>query len=402
MGGGAIKDPKTGASITGRLPAAPYTLVKRYILSQLALRGIHAETVLELPGKLTFGDLDVLYVRTPDTPDMRSVARDVCRLQAPWHVTENGRVMSCAVDWQPLVGDAPAVAAAEGEAYPQFFQVDFIATASPGALDAARFYFSYGDIGPIFGAIARNHSLRLGDEGLWCDVLEHTVNPACEFDVRHTIGKLLLTTDPRAICEYLGVDYGFWECGIAQLPAGEWTEIFRWIEASPLFRRDIFKSLNSDHRARFDKRPFYRQFVEHLGISELTLADASRSESGGSEVNMQPEAIRHFKKLHELEALYATVLADRSRNAKFRGGDIIDAYERVLHKRLTGKAAGAAIASFQWHCLRGAEPAAGTSQHVPSDEWRAFLDTTTREAMQGLVEGYVQAQAVADVANMQA
>jgi hypothetical protein len=419
MGGGAIKNPATGASITGRLPLAPYAAVKRFVLEQLARRGVAAETVLELPGKQSFGDLDILYVKGPATPDMCSVAKDVCRLQEPWHVTTNGRVMSCAFDWKgPVLGnemradvEAEALtveamksmlASAEAQVtLPQYFQVDFIATPTPLALDAARFYFSYGDVGAIIGRLTNHYSLKFGDIGLFCDVLEHTVNPSCLFDVRHTVGKLVLSSDPRAICSFLGLDFAFWERAIPTLPAGEWVPIFKWVEASPLFERRIFASLNSDHRARFSMRPFYRQFVEYLGISELTLADASNSESGGAEVNMQPQAVKHFGKEAELQSLYATVLADRARNAKFRGSDLLVAYSKILQRPApTGKQAGAAIARFQRFCVsRSSEVAAaetsssssddsgggrelggrGTRSDALAQEWKAFLDRSTRD-----------------------
>lgn len=432
MGGGAIKHPALRTSITGRLPLAPYTAVKRFVLDQLAARGIVAETVLELPGKQSFGDLDVLYVHSAPSLDMGAVATEVCRLALPWHVVTNGRVMSCAFDWQPAVqwsAQAPAAdpAATDGTAaaLPQYFQVDFIATPTPTVLDAARFYFSYGDVGSIIGRLANHYSLKFGDIGLFCDVLEHTANPDCKFDVRHTVGKLVLCSDPRAVCQFLGLDYTFWEQTIPRLAPGEWNPIFQWVEASPLFKRRIFLSLNSDHRARYDLRPFYRGFVEHLGITELTLADASLSESGGAEENMQPLAMEHFGKTAEMHALYVQVLADRARNAKFRGGDLFAAYTTALgHAAPKGQAAGALIDAFQRFCT-GLPPAAAAedARRSPattpppegaksdSDEdgggvvgqrerkgamarvllvpWRTYLDGSTREDVLARVDAFV-------------
>jgi hypothetical protein len=357
MGGGAIKNPKTGQSITQRLEKDKYEIIKQHVLHILKSNDIISEVVLELPGKQNFGDLDVLYVKN-DKLNMREFIKKTFNCKQDNYIVSNGDVMSMAFDCNEIFN------------IQMYFQLDFIKVQSVEHLETARFYFSYGDIGSILGRIFNYYGIKYGDRGIWCEVLDSTTYPDKTMDVRNTIGKIFFTENINIICEKAGLDYDFWKNEIPHLTSKQdYIQIFKWIISCRLFDKDIFKILNSDHRARFELRPFYREFVEYIGITEINNANSQSSELGSCRYNKQMEYITFFNKTKDLEDLIEKRRLSEERKSKFTGGDLIELYIQIHNKTFAGKEIGNKISMVKKYCM----------SKTNINDWDDFIDNHTRE-----------------------
>lgn len=453
MGGGAIVDPTTKASICSRLSKEPYELVKRVVLHHLRSAGFTAEVVAELPGKTSFGDLDVLYISPPGVPDVRLFTSQHFALQSPKHCVTNGTVMSLAVptdffraqerlldrgadelgkaDDDSAVQQPAAAATRATEAVTMefldgiaFFQVDLIRVQSKQHLETARFYFSYSDVGSIIGRMTNYYALKFGEEGLWCELLEHTAyNGERKFDVRRNLGRVVLSRDAREICDFLGLSFDFWRLGIPQLTTVEdHRHIFDWMLSSPLMASGeavkIFGRLNTDHRARAAKRPFYQRFLSHIGVHEVQHVSAEDAETGGVRLNLQPRAIAHFHKEAQVNELLDAARRTKLRQEKFCGTDILNLYAAATNRgrpmtrgndgdlgeqgcssfqAIDGYEAGGLIKAFMRSCI-----ASSRSQHQAAPkssasalsaderkEWDHFIDSHSRDEIMTAARRFV-------------
>ena len=145
MGGNAIK--KNGKSICGRLNKIDYEKIKSHVIQLLAQNHIYCEVVMEVPGKESFGDMDIMYIPTNTICDMKKFLMDKLNISEVKHVVTNGYVMSCAFDCAPF-------------GIEQYFQLDFLNMGTYEHIEMGRFYFSYGDIGSILGRICNYWGLK--------------------------------------------------------------------------------------------------------------------------------------------------------------------------------------------------------------------------------------------------
>eukprot|EP01063_Lacrimia_lanifica_P015410 TRINITY_DN22182_c0_g1_i1.p1 TRINITY_DN22182_c0_g1~~TRINITY_DN22182_c0_g1_i1.p1 ORF type:complete len:371 (+),score=140.05 TRINITY_DN22182_c0_g1_i1:71-1183(+) len=367
MGGDAVK--VGGVSVCRRVLPDVYAKVKEYVLQKVA--AVHrAEVVVELPGKESFGDLDLLTV-VPEGgwKTIRPWAREA--FGVPEEHVAGSKVVSIAFDCSAVGHDG-------------YFQVDFIPVENVARLNMARLYFSYGDLGAIIGRITNHYGLKFGDPGLWCEVFEQTADPAAAFDVRKTLGSVHLSTSPEDICDYLGLDFAVWRDVFPTLAsAADHPAIFDWLVSSPWFDPAIFKRGNGNHRRRQLMRPFYTSFLAHVGVEDAPVecAEWTEGETGGGTHNRQLHAVDHFGKRAEYDAVVMKHRVEAARKAKFTGGDVHRAYE-AAGKKLKGREVGAAIDEFK----KFAAAAAGAS-------FEAYLDSeATRDDVVALVETHVAQQ----------
>ena len=355
MGGNAIK--KDGVSICGRLPKDQYEMIKKMVIDTLSSLNIVCETVLELPGKESFGDIDILYISNPAV-NMTNVIKDKFKVIDPKHIVTNGYVTSFAYEYSEE----------------KYFQIDLLKLKSMEHLETSRFYFSYSDIGSILGRILNHYGLKLGDAGLWCDVY----SPCETLDIRNTMGKIHLTSNPREICRYIGIDYGFWETEISKLRQGEFEPIFAWIASCSMFKTDIFKRLNTDHRARQEVRPFYKKFLEFIGITHVETCEAMSGESSYGAIEKQIDAITYFNKKEELDQLIAESRLRELRRSKFTGSDLIGYYKN--HKiDIEGIQVGDKISKLKKYCI----------ESIGCRTWEEFIDSHDRDSVQTIVHNFV-------------
>lgn len=363
MGGGAIKNQKTGQSVTQRLKKDKYEIIKQYVLHILKSHNIICEVVLELPGKQDFGDLDILYVKNNEL-NMREFIKETFNCKQDNYIVSNGEVMSMAFDCSDILNAQI------------YFQLDFIKVQTIEHLETSRFYFLYGDIGSILGRTFNYYGIKYGDRGLWCEVFESTAYPNKTMDVRNTIGKIFFTDNIHKICDLAGLEYDYWKNEIPKLTSKQdYIYIFKWIINSKLFDKDMFKNLNSDHRARFNLRPFYKEFVEYIGITEINNADAQISELGSCRHNKQMEYITFFNKTKELEELIKKRKLNEERKTKFAGSDLIGLYD----VKLTGKEIGNKISLVKNYCI----------SKTNAKDWEDFIDGNTREQILVYVQEFV-------------
>lgn len=197
MGGNALKNVKTI-----RIDPINYHRIKTIIIDQLKSLGYIVSEIREVPGKESYGDMDLLWWHDPKVPS--NIRKDVINIFKPNEIVTNGEVMS----WDY-----------------ENFQIDLIKCSSLQQMEFAKFYFSYGDLGAILGRFCNYHGVKIGHRGFWIDVYESTIYSEKQFDPTRNIGEVLLTIEPDKACEFLGLDYNVWSNGFGNL-----TEIFDWIK----------------------------------------------------------------------------------------------------------------------------------------------------------------------------
>jgi hypothetical protein len=272
------------------------------------------------------------------------------------------------------------------------------------SMEMSRFYFSYGDFGSIVGRMSNFYGMKFGDSGLWCDVYEQTLDPTLAFDVRKTIGKVILSTNPGEICDFFGYNYDIWKIEIPKLmidtnfltnyspKLDENCEkfpdipkshkfIFDWLISSRFFDSRMFLFLNADHRRRHDLRPFYMNFLKYIGIADVGKASAMEGESGGVDRNLQLEAIHHFKKGPELDALLKDVNRKKAHQSKFSGAQLIVRFKKHLGIELKDKEIGPKISLFKQYC----------TERSKCESWEEFLDNHDKNLIDEFLDNFVTA-----------
>ena len=260
MGGNALK-----TITTTRKSRSVYNRIKAHVLKtlddKLGLTGIKWLVPYEVPGKKSYGDLDVLITRQNGI-DIREWILETFK---PDELVSNGGVYSFNIpsvipalqinydddefqaydpeDYAPNIEPCPAKdfqACAEPNPA-RDFQIDFITTPAE-QFAIHHFFLSYGDCGMLIGQIAHATGLRMGQQGLF---LGYSERPGMSDD-------LILSTDPRKICEFLGLDYPMWKLGF-----GSEGHIFRWLCVSPYIHLVDFQR---SRRAR----EMYMRFIDYV------------------------------------------------------------------------------------------------------------------------------------------
>jgi hypothetical protein len=227
MGGHALSP-----GLTQRKPLQEYLEIKQQVLALLSSAPppllFQFDTVTEVPQKEEFGDLDLIYFRSPHVTEVE-LQTFIRNLFHPTEIFQCGNVTS--FDFQS-------------------FQIDFIECPEPN-LPLTKFCLSYGDRGMILGQIARWHGFSLGFHGLM--LTSEDLERLCE--VKGVTEKIVLTIDPQEIKSYLGLPLTDDEIMTPE-------DIGRYCRSSPWYRPEIFTGkLNAEGRKRWAKRPYYRHFI---------------------------------------------------------------------------------------------------------------------------------------------
>ncbi len=336
-----------GIVVTRKSPA-DYMQIKQLITDYMAAHGHIVHYARETPGKDDYGDLDVVYVTSPEH-NMRKFIEEHFR---PTKLVSNGGCMSFTVTTDVLPDRL------------RDFQIDFIGV-RPSELESELFYRSYGDLGNIIGRVTSYYGVKFGGQGLWV-VYEFPTQAGksaqCHID---------LTKDPRRICEFLGMDYSAWLDGFD----GSEAAMFAWIQSSRWFTTDAFRLLNTDYRHRTKKRPGYNRFMEFI---QVPISDVKQAGSEDMDVThgrwRQDEAIEYFNKQDELaEGKRLQELAD-FRQTKFNG-------HMFIACGVQPKEIGKRMESFRVHV---------TGSPKQDDMWYAWLDAqATPDSVQTLVSDFL-------------
>jgi hypothetical protein len=343
MGGNALKKVKAS-----RISFDIYNLIKKEILLSLS-NYVNIIFPFESPNKTDFGDLDVLYKHKGNNFVLYDLIKEI--YNTPEIVT-NGNVISfaypyskimCMIDKKELCKEEPLPYQLSDQTE-TYFQVDLIKTSN---LEMASFYFSFGDLGNIVGRITKNYNIKFGDGGLFVKINAETIKQYYKmFNLPDPIGlsgdtipftsldnfnEIVLSTDPKEICEYLQFNYKTY--GLEYFTSYE--KIFEWITSTPLFKKEIFAHLNYEHRHKSTTRPMYKKFLEYINIglddelnnksnSDQTQSNSDQNITKLINFNKQLDALMHFNKLDELKLHIDQQIKKKNRSEKFNGRKLME------------------------------------------------------------------------------
>jgi len=296
MGGNAFAHLKIN-----RMNMDIYNQIKNDIINKLS-KYVIIEIAPELPDKLDFGDLDLIYLLKDTKINLVNTIKEIFN---PVDIKINGRTISWVYELNEL-----------------YYQIDCNKCPNETMLEMYKFYFSYSDLGGIIGRIASYYNLKYGFNGLFLHlsediVINHNNNLKNITKYNNSYGTVILNSNPRSICEYMDLDYDKYISGFNSN-----IEIYDWICNSKLFKPDIFVRLNTEHRKRIKVRPFYQKFREY--ILQSTPVDNAIHSSTRSEINLQLDAIKYFNKIDELNNIIEKICINQERKDKFNGKVLID------------------------------------------------------------------------------
>jgi len=143
-------------------------------------------------------------------------------------------------------------------------QVDFISM-SPDIFLSALNYFAWNDLGNFIGRTARSVNFKYGHEGLM-------------YELRlgdHYKQAITVSTDTKAILEFLGYEYAPWETGFDTE-----DEIFTYAASSTIFNSLYFDLDEQGHndRVRNRKRKMYQKMLAYLEANGIKPKSKKTSE----------------------------------------------------------------------------------------------------------------------------
>lgn len=324
MGGNALKK-----VIVSRVNLSQYNEIKNDLKNKLSIY-IHIEFPIEIPGKMDFGDIDVLVQTKPDNTNIVNLVKQVYK---PKEIVSNGPVCSFA-----YYMDSSNI----------YFQVDLICVKDlmdnvDNYVPMSKFYFSYGDLGGIIGRLTQFKNITFGSNGLWINPNYETISNYVELSnildnlnksefiidketiSKQIISKIVLTSNPQEICKYLELDWNKWVEGFNSK-----EEIFEWICNSSWFHKEMFDilELNYAHRRRENIRPMYSEFIKYISSDNLDNLDKSitvqKPNHNYSKYNQQIEALVYFGKIEILSNEIINVGNKMIRKNKFSGKKFVD------------------------------------------------------------------------------
>jgi hypothetical protein len=221
MGGKALKNVKCV-----RIDRRSYETIKNEVISKLS-KYIKVESLIELPDKESFGDIDLLYEENSE-----NVLEIVKKEFNPKDIFINGPYLSFSYY---LKED-------------EYFQIDLIKTEN---IIIAKFYLSYGDLGSIIGIMVKKNNLSFGHDGL---------------SVIYEDEKIILLEDQEKISNFLELDYKKYEEGFKTT-----EEIYKWVLECKFFDKEYFelKNLNSNKNHAYKIRPFFKEFCDYVKNLEI-------------------------------------------------------------------------------------------------------------------------------------
>jgi hypothetical protein len=264
MGGKALKNINCV-----RVNLELYNKIKSIILSKL-LPYNYFVSIIEMPGKETFGDLDLIY-KWKDNQDIPFIINE---LFSPREVFSNNNVFSFSYNINEV----------------EYFQIDLIKVSN---IEMAQFYYGYGDIGHIIGRMMKKNDLTFGAEGLW---------------INYENNKIMLSSDPLEICNFIGLDHSKWKNGFNTI-----TDVFNWIIQCKYFNKIYFNpdNFNAVYKKNYETRPNFKLFVDYI----LNINTENKNE-----INLNIiDYITIFNKHNEKEIIDKKLYINKLHQEKFSG-----------------------------------------------------------------------------------
>lgn len=308
MGGHALK--------TKRIVPAAYEQIKKEIA--LLFRDQEIVFIPEAPEKQDYGDLDILYKAESDFG--KNIYQYIKEILNPREIVHNGDVYSC--DYKD-------------------FQIDFIRCSN---FEMSQFYFSYGDFGGILGCIVNQYNLKFGQQGLW-------MNIHLDEGKTHSHGRIILSNEPKQICDFLGLKYEIWKAGFISK-----QDIFKFVSQCRLFHPTIFRPLNN----RTQKRTMYIEFLDFIAVLPRPQQQHTQERRA-----LQDEALDFFVKRPIYTKMMDDLETQRQRKEKYNGRIFFDL-------GIPERSIGHAMEAFK-------------DQHPQLDEW---IDQNTAATILSAIQNF--------------
>ncbi|KAK4944534.1 hypothetical protein LTR28_008217 [Elasticomyces elasticus] len=328
MGGTAFSAGYNGSAIlhTPRMPPEIYAYLKQEYCKRLKECFEHVDCPQEAPGKLDYGDIDVV-VSSPlsSVADYAGLATVLpvpnASVQEYWQ--DKHQEANYAVRWPLFRGFYYSTKQALRHLFQgsvrqawhnillaferPWAQVD-VTISEPEHFAWKVFQKSHGDALPIFGAGTKGSGLTQGPSGLLLRIeeIERRAQNGC---------RILLSTSPEDVMDFLGLDRGRYAQGFARE-----DEIFAWVASSRFFDRSMFASAETPRKRK--RRGMFLRFVD-----EWLPANPS---AGGAGMMTRSEiceaALDHFDKRAEFNARLSFW------QCKFREDDLWTAIDAFLRQ----------------------------------------------------------------------
>lgn len=219
-----------------RLSNENFAQVKENISLQLDDENIVHAVAPYIGEKNSHGDLDII---------IRSDFRERCR--------------ALFEDQKPFISNGDVDSFAFRLKSGALFQIDMIFM-SPEHFDFSVKYFSYNDLGNLYGRFAHKMGIKFGHDGLKMPLRDGT----------DLFATLVLTTDFRAAVEFLGFSYERFEAGF-----DTFESLYKYVSDHPRFSPRMFDLAERNHTARVrdKKRPTYTGFTTWIDKNRGYLDD---------------------------------------------------------------------------------------------------------------------------------
>lgn len=161
-----------------------------------------------------------------------------------------------------------------------FFQLD-VHVCKKGCIEWESVIYAYGDLWHIIGSIVTRFGLVINDSGLY----------ACIEEIEEANKKaslLLLTSKPREMMDFLGLDDLQYEKGFSTL-----DELFEWACSMPLFRKKFFEkeTISGKEKRMREKRPMYSRFVTEWLPQKVACHASTKFPERVEQMKFQAEAV---------------------------------------------------------------------------------------------------------------
>jgi hypothetical protein len=368
MGGNALNK-----VIASRINLEQYNRVKKD-LEEKFNQYLQLEFTLDVPGKIDFGDVDMLYmVKFTDSNEFDTSKLDIFQLISqiynPVEIVSNGPVCSFAYCLNNLDG-----------LNDEYFQVDLIKVEN---LPMSKFYFSYGDLGGIIGRMTQHKSITFGSKGLWVSPGKKTITKFLsghqsdldldldlktdkEQIIKSILPNIILTNEPEQICKFIGLDWDKWVKGFENI-----QEIFEWVKKSKWFNSNSFRALDYEHRHRAISRPMYQEFLKYIFPDEQNFTIEKANSLNYINNNLQLESLEYFGKTHVLSNEIIGVKKRLVRKNKFSG-------KKFLDLGIESKQIKKFLEEFKLYI-----------QNMSGMDFDAWLDVNNSEIIDGIINEFV-------------
>ncbi|OTB05538.1 hypothetical protein M426DRAFT_319808 [Hypoxylon sp. CI-4A] len=277
MGGLAFSSGANPLS-TPRMPPAVYRHMLNYCHAKLQELFVVVATPIPGPAKKDYGDIDIFLAWERSVVFPSSAVNSLLEsLSSPTHnplqaaarllnaercIQEQSKIIVAAIPWPDEI---PCEGAEKYVGEPRYIQVDLHLCDSLEHLQWMLFKHAHGDLWNMFGSTIRPYGLTVDEAGLYIRI------PEIE-NLNKKKAKILLTTDPIEILEFLGLEYNHthWEepfSSVDELLEYAATCRLFWVRPDPdsaegnELDRDRLKS---NDRRRMSQRSVFRKWIDEF------------------------------------------------------------------------------------------------------------------------------------------